>query len=117
LVESISLPGTDAHDLFPVYNENSLWLSNTTNVYQFDVATKKLTQADVIQANIKSVSSGPEGFPILLLRPKVSWWTDEVIDSKGNTVFYQPGLKIYKARWLLENRFSYPPADVFRQCK
>jgi hypothetical protein len=117
LLETISIPGTEAHDLFPVYGENALWLTNTTNVYKFDVATKKLVQADVLQANIKSVSSGPEGFPTLLLRPKVSWWADEVIDSKGNSVFLQNGLKIYKARWLVQNAFSYPADDVFKQCK
>lgn len=117
LVESISLPGTEAHDLFPVYNENALWLSNTTNVYKFDVATRKLVQAEVLQVNIKSVSSGPEGFPVILLKPKESWWADEVIDAKGNTVFLQNGLKIYKARWLLQNLFSYPVSDEFKQCR
>lgn len=117
LVESINLPGADAHDLFPVYNQNAMWLTNTTNVYQFDMATKKLIQANVLQANIKSISSGPEGFPVILLKPKESWWSDEVVDDKGNTVFYQKGLKIYKARWVLENRFSYPDKDLFRQCK
>ncbi|ACU04346.1 DUF6528 family protein [Pedobacter heparinus] len=117
LLESISIPGTEAHDLFPVHGENALWLTNTTNVYKFDVGTKKFTQAEVIQADIKSVSSGPEGYPIILLKPKVSWWADEVIDAKGNTIFLQNGLKIYKARWLLQNVFSYPVNDVIKQCK
>jgi len=117
LVESVTIPGTEAHDLFPVHNENALWLTTTTNVYKFDISTKKLNPADVVQANIKSVSSGPEGFPIILLKPKVSWWSDEVIDAKGNTVFLQNGLKIYKARWLLQNLFSYPVNDAIRQCK
>ncbi|WP_316811906.1 DUF6528 family protein [Pedobacter heparinus] len=116
-VESINIPGTEAHDLFPVYNENALWLTNTTNVYKFDMATKKLSQAEVLQSDIKSVSSGPEGFPVILLRPKESWWSDEVIDGKGNTVFSQNGLKIYKARWVLQNNFSYPANDSFKQCK
>lgn len=117
LLESMPLAGTDAHDLFPVYNENALWLTNTTNVYKFEVSTKKLVQAEVLQADIKSVSSGPEGFPVILLKPKVSWWSDEVVDAKGNTVFQQNGLKIYKARWLVQNSFSYPANDLFKQCK
>lgn len=117
LLESINIPGTEAHDLFPVYGENALWLSNTTNVYKFDISSKKLTQAEVVQADIKSVSSGPEGYPVILLKPKLSWWSDEVIDAKGNTVFLQNGLKIYKAKWLLQNAFSYPVNDGFKQCK
>jgi hypothetical protein len=117
LVETLSLPGKEAHELFPVYNEDALWLTNTTNVYRFTLADKKLTQADIIQANIKSVSSGPADFPIILIRPKESWWTDEVIDAKGNGVFFEAGLKIYKARWVLPNTFSYPANNEIRQCK
>lgn len=117
LTETIHLPGKEGHDLFPVYGENALWFTNTTNVYKFDIATKALTQADVLQANIKSVSNGPEGFPVIVSKPKESWWTDEVVDAKGNSVFYQPGLKIYKARWVLPNSFSYPANHSVKQCK
>ncbi|WP_207514612.1 DUF6528 family protein [Longitalea luteola] len=116
-VETLPLPGKEAHDLFPVYNEEALWLTNTTNVYKFMLADKKLIQADGIQANIKSVSSGPADFPVIIIRPKESWWTDEVIDAKGNGVFYEAGLKIYKARWVLPNAFSYPANNEIRQCK
>lgn len=117
LTETISLPGTEAHDLFPVYGENSLWLTNIKNVYKFDVATKQLNQANIIQENIKSVSSGPTDFPTIVLRPKESWWADEVLDNKGNSIFVQSGLKIYKARWVIPNTFSYPPDASFKQCK
>lgn len=116
LVETIDLPGTEAHDLFPVYDERALWFTNTTNVYKFDVATKTVKQADVLQPNIKSVSSAP-GLPTIVIKPKEQWWTDEVIDANGNSIFYQKGLKIYKARWLVDNRFSYPENNLIRQCK
>ncbi|WP_142685004.1 DUF6528 family protein [Chitinophaga polysaccharea] len=112
-----SLPGTEAHDLFPVYGENSLWLTNTTNVYKFDPVTLKLTQADVVQANIKSVSSAGNGFPTIVARPKVSWWTDEVIDAKGKRLFIRKGWKIYKARWVVPNTFSYPAGDQMHLCR
>ncbi|MBC9929727.1 DUF6528 family protein [Chitinophaga qingshengii] len=105
---SMLLPGTEAHDLYPVYGENSLWLTNTTHVYRFDVNTRKLSPAPTIQANIKSVSSGPAGFPVIVCKPKVSWWTDEVLDAQGKRVFMQAGLKIYKARWVLPDLFSEP---------
>jgi hypothetical protein len=115
LTEATDLPGEEAHDLFPVYGENVLWLTNKANVYKFDVTTKTLKQADGIQPNIKSVSSA-QGLPTIIIRPKVEWWTDEVIDTNGNSVFYLQGLKIYKARWLVENRFSYPEVSNFKQC-
>lgn len=114
--ETIDLPGKDAHDLFPVYGQNALWLTNTTNVYTYNFDNKKLEQANVLQANIKSVSSGDAALPIIIIRPKTSWWTDEVLDAKGNSVFYQSGLKIYKARWYLDNTFSYPATHNMKQC-
>lgn len=100
------LPGTEAHDLYPEYGANNLWLTNTTHVYRFDVDTRQLSPAPVIQDNIKSVSSGPAGFPVIVCKPKVSWWTDEVLDAQGKRVFMQAGLKIYKARWVLPDPFS-----------
>jgi len=114
---AVDLPGKDAHDLFPVYGEQALWLTNTTNVYIYHLDTKKPEQYGSIQANIKSVSSGGNDLPVIIIRPKTSWWTDEVIDTKGNTVFYQKGLKIYKARWYLKNTFSYPAAHEMKQCR
>lgn len=110
---ALALPGTEAHDLFPVYGRNALWLTNTTHVYEVDAGTGRLTSATTrYPANIKSISSGPAGYPVIIIKPKESWWTDEVIDTNGQRVFYQPGLKIYKARWVLPNTFSYPEKAV-----
>lgn len=116
LHDSIAIPGTDAHDLFPDFDKDQLWLTNTTNVYRFDVATKKIIPTDLPQKNIKSVSSGPAGFPVIIMRPKEKWWSDEVLDAQQRSVFRQPGLRIYKARWMVKNSFSYPKADTFRLC-
>jgi len=104
----VALPGKEAHDLFPVYNSDALWLTNTTNVYQVNAATKALTMANTTyQKNIKSVSDGPESLPVIITLPKTSWWTDEVLDIKGQRIFFKEGLKIYKARWVVPNTFSY----------
>jgi hypothetical protein len=117
LLETISIPGTEAHDLFPVYGTDSLWLTNTTNVYVFDTDTKQLVQANTPQEDIKSISSGPAGFPTIISHPKEQWWTDEILDISGKSIFKQSGLKIYKARWLIVNTFSYPGGDSIKQCK
>ncbi|MEN0052552.1 MAG: DUF6528 family protein [Mucilaginibacter sp.] len=117
LTETIDLQGTEAHDLFPVYHENKLWLTDTAAIYTFDPATKKIAKTSFSRHNIKSVSSGPAGYPILLSEPKEQWWTDAVIDTTGKVIFEKPGLKIYKTRWFLPNLFTYPAKEVFRQCK
>lgn len=116
--QSYDLLGTNSHDLFPVYGENALWLSTGSNVYKFDITTKKSTLASnvLLQGGIKSISSGPSNFPIIVIKPKVSWWTDEVLDVRGNSVFFYSGLKIYKARWALPNAFSYPADDDIKLC-
>ena len=36
------------------------------------------------------------------------WWNTKVIDTEGRTVFEQNGMQIYKARWFLDNPYSYP---------
>jgi hypothetical protein len=117
LVDSLTMPGTEAHDLFPDYGTSSLWLTNPTSVFRFDVIGKKIINTDLPHNNIKSVSSGPSGYPTIISQPKEKWYTDEVLDTKGNSIFRQSGLKIYKARWMVANNFSYAPHDKYRQCK
>ena len=96
---------------------DTLWLTNTTHVYKVDLATRRLLPAETPQKDVKSISSGPAGYPTILSIPQEQWWTDEIRDTKGNSVFRQKGLKIYKARWLVTNSFSYPPGDdVKKRC-
>lgn len=117
LKDSLQLPGDDAHDLFPVYGRDALWFTNTTGVYYIDMTDRKVIMADSrYQKHIKSVSSGPEGFPSIIIKPTEKWWTDKVIDVDGNSIFQENGLKIYKARWLLPNHFSYPEDHRFHIC-
>jgi len=110
LIDSMPLPGEESHDLFPTLDGDMLWLTNTTHVYKLDLATRRLLQAEAPQKDVKSISSAP-GYPTILSIPQEQWWTDAVTDVKGNIVFRQKGWKIYKARWLVTNGFSYSPGD------
>ncbi len=120
LKETIPLPvgQSSAHDLFPVYGENKLWLSTGSAVYKFDVSSKSFEKfpGRTNTSNIKSVSSGPGDYPVMMLRPTESWWSPTVIDSNGNAIYVGPAtFRIYKARWLLDNTFSYPEQHEFTQ--
>jgi len=107
---AIALPGTEAHDLFPVYGEDALWLTNTTHIYQYKPSSHQLEQFNMpYQEHIKSITNGPAALAVIIIKPKTSWWTDEVIDITGKRIFFKEGLKIYKARWVLPNSFSYVP--------
>ena len=99
-----------------MYGENALWLTN--NDYAMKVSGSDLSMETVgfSQSDIKSVSSGPEGFPTVLLIPKADeWWNTKVIDTEGRTVFEQNGMQIYKERWFLDNPYSYPAKHDFVQ--
>jgi hypothetical protein len=101
-VDSVAMPDNGAHDLYRGYNKDALWLSAHSALFKVDVQSKKAEKVNTrFGENIKSVSSGPEGYPTIIIRPKEKWWTDEVLDIKGNSIFKQQGLRIYKARWLL----------------
>ena len=116
IADSITLPD-NLHDLFPAYNEDALWLSTDSNVFKLNLSTKQFEAVSLtIPEHIKSVSSGPAGFSVIVIHPKEKWWTDTILDSRGETVFTSKGLKIYKARWLLNNAFSYPENHAMELC-
>ena len=108
--DSIQLPGTDAHDLFPVYGQPALWLTNTTATYYFNVEKNQASKVPLPYQHVKSMSSGPSSLPTIFIHPdgaKGSWWTDEIYSTDGKVIYKERGLKIYKARWFVENAFSY----------
>ena len=121
LQEVYALPSgeKDAHDLFPVYGEeNLLWLTTTTGVFQFDTDSKQFTKQDVNPStNIKSISNGPEDYPIIMLQPTESWWSHHMLDSFKHVIYNHTGYQIYKGRWMLDNVFSYPETHDFIQPK
>ena len=117
LRDSITLPA-NLHDLFPIYGKDALWLSTDLNVFSFDISAKKFEPFEAkFPDHIKSLSSGPTGYPVLMIHPKEKWWTDEVISSTGESIFKKEGLRIYKGRWFLENHFSYPEDHGLQTCQ
>lgn len=118
LLDSTTIPGTDAHDLYPVYGNDFLWLTTPGNIFQFNPVTGNIiTIQGAVTKNVKDISSGPNGYPIVMMLPKEKWWTDEVTDENGKIIFRQMGLKIYKARWLLPDIFSENNDNFFNPCK
>lgn len=96
------------HDLFPVDGEkDKLWFTAASAVYKFDVSTNPPVCEKVYEAaGIKSICNGPDG--ILLLKPTEEWWAEGLVNEKGEELFRMNGARIYKGRWMIDNRFSYP---------
>lgn len=99
----------NAHELFPVYGLNQLWLTTPNAIWKFNVSTKEFVRFNAsTTANVKCVSSGPADYETILLYPTQSYWSDKLIDTGGRSVYQRDGAQIYKGRWMLNNTFSYP---------
>ncbi len=116
--ETIDLPASGCHDLFPVYGEDALWLSTSTKAWKVDLKSRNIKESSALP-RIKSVDSGPEGYPVITLQgidTDQQWYNDKIQDLTGKTIFQMTGLKMYKARWELKNDFSYPANDEIKTC-
>lgn len=105
-----SVPSQGAHDLVPVYGQDRLILTTGTALYYFDPGTGSFSAVEGASrtGNVKSVSTGPEGFTTICTIPQESWYTDEVLSLfTGIRAFHLAGAQIYKARWRVDNEFSY----------
>lgn len=111
------LPDKDPHDMFPVYGKEELYLTTGSKIYIFDIAKEKFTEHPYSKRNIKSISDGPAGFGTLIIEPTTSYWTNRVTNSRGSSAFFKDSYKMYKARWFIDNPFSYPSDHLYRQTK
>ena len=119
LTDSIALPATGCHDLFPDYGKDSLLLSTSSKVWTIGLKARTVTQISNL-ARIKSVSPGPLPYVTALMQSIDTdqlWWNDTIIDLNSNSIYHLAGLKAYKARWLLDNSFSYTGATTLTLCK
>ena len=89
---------------------DALWLSTSSKVWMINLQNKTVNLLSALPG-IKSVSSGSgDNYPAMMIQAidgGKHWYNDKVIDFSGRTVFQLAGLKMYKARWLVVNNFSY----------
>lgn len=120
LKDSLTLPASGCHDLFPAYGKDSLWLSTSSKVWAINLQSKTVTQASAL-ARVKSISSGPDAsYPTILMQSidtDQQWYNDKLVDVNGNTVLQLTGLKAYKGRWFLHSSFSYDTGGDVKVCK
>jgi hypothetical protein len=115
-VDSLKFEDESGHDLFPVPGKDALFFTSQNKNWTFDIREKKLKEIKSKYQSIKSISAESKGQTPIISIPKEQWWTDEILDLNGKSILRIPGLKIYKARWIVENTFSYPEHDSFRIC-
>ena len=56
---------------------------------------------------VKSLTEGPSGYPLTVLRATSSWWSPELHTVDGGLLLYESSFHLYKARWFVDNPFSY----------
>ena len=67
VVDSTLLPDTDAHDLFPMFDKDSLWLTTVHGVFKIDPSTKKvILLQEILQQILKMFHPGRKAFLLLL---------------------------------------------------
>jgi hypothetical protein len=115
-VDSLVFDDHEGHDLFPVPGKDALYLSTGNKMWIYFIPENQPEEIKTNYKGIKSISSA-EGEPPIISVPKEQWWTDEIIDLSGKRVFYKSGLKIYKARWVALNPFSYPDNHKLKICR
>lgn len=115
--EFYPLPDESPHDLFPVYGKDQLYLTTGSHIYIFDIISKTFELHPYSKHNIKSISDGPAGFGTLIIEPNNSYWTNRVTNVMGSSAFFKDGYKMYKARWFIDNPFSYPDNHTYIQSK
>lgn len=98
----------EAHELSPVYGEAALYVSFAKGVYRFDCVDKSFKTVKVPnETGVKSLTEGPEGYPLTVLRATSSWWSPELHLADGSLILYESSFHLYKARWFVDNKFSY----------
>ena len=99
---------TEAHELSPVYGKPALYVSFAKGVFSFDCVTKTFTEEKVPNdTGVKSLTEGPSGYPLTVLRATSSWWSPELHTVDGGLLLYESSFHLYKARWFVDNPFSY----------
>jgi len=115
--EFYPLPDLSPHDMSPVYGKDQLYLATAKDIYIFDIQTKVFNKHPYSQGNIKSISDGPAGFGTLIIKPTTSYWANRLINVRGSNVYFNESYRMYKARWYIDNLFSYPSDHPYRQSK
>ncbi|MBL1411196.1 DUF6528 family protein [Sphingobacterium faecale] len=111
------VPDGQPHDLFPVYGQDKLFLTTTNAIWIFDINTQVFSKNEYSMTMIKSISNGPSDFGTLVIKPTNDYWTNRLTNIKGSSVFFREKYRMYKARWFIENSFSYPSDHPYRQSK
>lgn len=112
-----TLPDGGPHDLFPVFGKDKLYLTTNNDIWIFDIETKSFAKNEHSMSNIKSISNGPSDFGTLIIKPTNDYWTNRLINIRGSSVFFKENYRMYKARWFIDNPFSYPENHTYRQSK
>lgn len=94
------IPGKSGHDLTMTPDQKSLYITEHTNAWRFDIGTSKFEKISdfPVKKNIKSISRNKKN-QIIYTEPEESWWTFSVKFLHPEKKLLFPDIKVYKARW------------------
>lgn len=94
-------PGTGGHDLHFIPDSTALILTDTKNVWSFNLDHKLFSAYKPLGGykNVKSVSVNKTDGRILLMRPEEKWWAFHVRILDPYISIPIPDMNVYKTRW------------------
>ncbi|MBN1986118.1 MAG: hypothetical protein JW761_07425 [Prolixibacteraceae bacterium] len=101
LINEWKIPGTGGHDLQMAPGGETLFLTEHTGAWIFDMANEQFRKIDNFPdaENIKSINQNQNGRFVYTV-PEESWWTFHVSFSNPEGILAFPDIHVYKARWL-----------------
>lgn len=94
----------NGHDLYPIPDSRSLFVTGTDGVGLFDTGSRTLTPLTDVK-HIKSISLDNAGH-LIVQQPKEKWWSDSILtfNKERKPVGTLDGARFYKARWWIPAR-------------
>lgn len=102
LINQWTIPGIGGHDLQLARDHKNLFVTEHGGSWIFDVKSQQFKKIAGFpdRENIKSLGQDESGQFIFTV-PEESWWTFHVIFLKPARKIAFPGMRVYKARWVL----------------
>ena len=110
LQKSYKIPGKCGHELFARAGKDSLFFTEETGVFEFNVETGKISEFSSVKGSVKSFCENAPDGRIVYQKAAVGngcYWNEKLYFLNPSSENILPGERFYKARWNMVNEFSY----------
>ena len=101
VLSTLTLPGLNGHDMYPVPNSPDLLIATDSNCWLFNRDTWTFRKHPQLgdSGNVKGLSMHPMTGRIVYVRAEIQWWSENLQLLSPDGTSHLPGEHFYKARW------------------